>query len=319
MRAERIDIRRIDVEPMVLEEALQFLFERKLLLPSALCRVVGRLLDRFLLVRRQFVPDRLREGEVVLVDEVAGQADLLRHLVELRALVRRKRVVLSVDRTGLQGGVDLGEGHRRRIRAERLAEELPCVRPGHPELHARKILWRLDVEFLPALAQVELALAEIHDRQQLDVELVFDLLLERVHEVGVENLHLLLGALQHVPGREDGEVRNEDGEFLRRCDRHLEIAARDGLQLGALLEEGGVPVRLETGEILDLGPEDVGQRDGALVVGRCRRRKPQGDLVIGQRRDRKAGQRCGRERRCRGAEEGTSSEVQGHCRSSRDY
>ena len=93
---------------------------------------------------------------------MAGQSDLAGHLVELRVHDRGKRVVLPVDRTGLERGVDLSEGHRRRVRAKRLAEELPGVRSGHAQVDARQIGRGFHVHLVAALAQVHVAAAQIH-------------------------------------------------------------------------------------------------------------------------------------------------------------
>ena len=69
---------------------------------------------------------------VSAVDDVAGQHDVLLHLVELLRLDRRQRVLLRVDGAVLQRQVDLGEGDRRRVRAAGLGRAR-----GRPARRAR--------------------------------------------------------------------------------------------------------------------------------------------------------------------------------------
>src|SRR2546429_5763540 len=115
-------------------------FDELLFLAHAVLVVEARRLRRRPLhlrpVRRgQRVPGLRGDRELQRVDEVPREHDLPRHLVELRRLQRRQRVVLAVDGAGLQAEVDLGEGERRRVRAERLPEEEPLLGAWHAQLH----------------------------------------------------------------------------------------------------------------------------------------------------------------------------------------
>jgi len=104
-------------------------------------------------------------------------------------------------------------------------------------------------------------------------------LLQVVHQGIGENLLLVLGIAQQVAGGEDRPGGDQSRQFLRRGDRHFEVAAGNRLKLGALLEERGVPVRLQRREILHGRAEDFGHRHGALVR-RCHGcRKAQGHAL----------------------------------------
>ncbi len=74
-----------------------------------------------------------------------GLHDLLRDFVEFRRHGVGQRILQPVDRAGLHGEIDFLEGERRRIGAERIAEELPGFRARHAQLQARHIGRRLDV------------------------------------------------------------------------------------------------------------------------------------------------------------------------------
>ena len=77
--------------------------------------------------------------------DVAGQHDVALHLVELLGHDRRQRVFLAVDGALLQGEIDLGEGDRRGVGADRLGEHQEQRRRRHPQLHALHVRGLLDL------------------------------------------------------------------------------------------------------------------------------------------------------------------------------
>jgi hypothetical protein len=107
--------------------------------------LVGGGLEGGLLLGRHVVPYALGDRQKVEADEVRGQHDLRHDLVELHVLDVGQRVVLAVDRAGLEAGIDLGIGHGGRIGAERLAEELPGFAGRHAQLDAGHVGGRVDL------------------------------------------------------------------------------------------------------------------------------------------------------------------------------
>ena len=154
----------------------------------------------------------------------------------------RQRVVLAVDRAGLQAGIDLGVGHRRRVGAERLAEELPGVAAGHPELDPGHVGGGLD---LLVRLQPDLAGAEVGGAEDLDAELLLGAADELLAEVAGEEGAHVVGVAEDVGRGQDRELRHLVGDVLRRDVAHLEVAALQRDELGALLEEVAAVVGLE--------------------------------------------------------------------------
>ncbi len=173
---------------------------------------------------------------------MVGQHDLLGDLVELGGAHGRQGIVLAVDGAGLKSQIDLVEGHRRRVGAERLAEELPGVGARHAQVDAVQVRGRLDVALL---AQVELAGAEIGDRQDLDVHLGGDLLEQLVADRPVEDRLLVRHVAQQVARGEDRPLGQLARDVLGRDQPDLEIAALHRRDLGALGEQGRVEVDLD--------------------------------------------------------------------------
>lgn len=151
----------------------------------------------------------------------------------------------------------------------------------------------LHVDFRTGLTQVYLTPSKIHRCQQLDAQFVFDLLLEGVHQGIVEDCHLMFGTLHHVTSGENRPFRKERGQFLRRGDRHFQIAGGNGLKLGSLREQGAVPVRFEGRELGHGRTEYVGHRDCPLVSFRIHSGQPQLNLVLGNCASRANCKRCG--------------------------
>jgi hypothetical protein len=130
-----------------------------------------------------------------------------------------RRVVLAVDRAGLETGIDFGIGHRRRVCAERRAEELPGVAAGHAQLDACQVGWGLDL--LVAL-QTDLANAEIGGAENFDAELVFGNLLQFCAGLAGEERLQMRGVAEQIAGGDDGESRNLLGHMS--CGAMLPIS-----------------------------------------------------------------------------------------------
>ena len=122
--------------------------------------------------------------------------------------------------------------------------------------------------------------AQIHHGQELDAQFVFDLFLERVHQRIVEHGHLMGGALVNIAGGEDRKLVEELRQFLRRGDRHFQIARGNGLKLSVLGDQRGVVVGHVGREVGNRRGKDRGQRDRALICLRGRGGHAKRDLVL---------------------------------------
>ena len=71
-----------------------------------------------------------------VVDDVAGEDDVLLNLVELLRLDRGQRVFLRIDGAVLEREIDLGKGDRRRVGAARARHGQIGRRIGHADLEA---------------------------------------------------------------------------------------------------------------------------------------------------------------------------------------
>ncbi|MGB7714786.1 MAG: hypothetical protein WBL81_07485 [Pseudolabrys sp.] len=99
---ESILVGLVDLLTFLLEvlECLRFLlFEPRGVLVHCL---LGCGLEFCLLLRLHRIPDFRADSHDVVGDDVASEDKLRRHLVELHQLARHQRIVLAVDRTGLQ-------------------------------------------------------------------------------------------------------------------------------------------------------------------------------------------------------------------------
>ena len=179
----------------------------------------------------------------------------------------RQRVVLAVDGAGLQAGVDLGVGHRRRVGAERAAEQLPGVAARHAQLDARHVGRRVD---LLLRLQADLARAEEGRPEDLHLELVLDHLLHLRAEVAGEEGVQVVGVAEQVGRGQDRPGGHLLGDVLRRDVAHLEVVALQGDQLGALLEQRAVVERLELEVGLDVLGEHLDHVGADVLVGEHR-------------------------------------------------
>jgi len=163
-----------------------------------------------------------------------GEHDLRHHLVELHVLHVRQRVVLAVDRPGLQAGVGLGVRHRRRIRAERAAEQLQASPGGMRSLTPARSDGVLIFFFR---LQADLARTEEGRPEDLDLHLLLGLLLVLCAEFARPEAGEVVGVAEQI---RRGSGSTTPGSAWRcPAERycHLQVVALQGDQLRALLEQ----------------------------------------------------------------------------------
>ena len=167
----------------------------------------GGVLDDLLLGRAHRVPDLLAEDHRLGVVLVVGQRDELLHFPELVRRNHRDRILLAIDRLGLQRAVDLGERHRRRVGAQRLDPvDVDRVR-DHAQLQAVDVLDLVD----RTLAGGDLSIAQLPVGQAddaLGLEFLVQLLADRAVADGVRLL--LIGEQEREV--EDRQVLGQAGE-----------------------------------------------------------------------------------------------------------
>ena len=230
-------------------------------------RLVGRGLEGLLLGGRHALPGFQVDAEQVVSDEVRGQHDLRHHLVELHVLHVGQRVVLAVDRSGLQPRINLGVSHGRGIRANRAAKELPRIAGRHPELDAGHV--GRGVDFLLGF-QADLPRAEERRPEDFHLDLVLDHLLHlRAEITGKEGIQMV-GVAEQVRRSQDRPCRDLLGNILRRDIAHLQVVALQGDQLRALLEQGPVVEGLHFEIALDLFREHLDHPRADVLVGEHR-------------------------------------------------
>ena len=183
---------------------------------------------------------------------MACEHELRGHLVELHQLARHDRIVLAVDRAGLQRCVKLRIGDRRGIGAERFAEELPEFTRRHAEIDAGHVGRRLD---LLVRLEVDAARAEIDRRDDLDAELILRRLYEVFADVALEHLLYVLGVAEQECRGHQRPGRNLLGDVGRREIAEFKIVTLQRDQLGTLLEQRVAPVRLEIEVVFDRARE----------------------------------------------------------------
>jgi hypothetical protein len=117
-RAERVLVRLVDLLALLLEVLDRFAFLLVETLGVFVHRFFGGGLELCLLFGLHGVPDLRADRHDVIGDDVAGEHELGRYLVELHQFAGDDGIVLAVHRAGLQRGVELGVGDWRRIGAE---------------------------------------------------------------------------------------------------------------------------------------------------------------------------------------------------------
>ena len=115
------------------------------------------------------------------------------HLVELLRHDRRERILLPVDGALLEREINLGEGDRRGIRADRLGEHQEQRRWRHAQLHALHVF-----RLVYRLVRRDVALAVIGERDDLVLGLVLvafrDVAKQRARAIS----HEVIEVAQHV-------------------------------------------------------------------------------------------------------------------------
>ena len=240
---------------------------------AASCDDVG---EQLLFGRRQLGHEAGRDHREQRVGDVAGQDDVLLHLVELLGLDGGQRVFLRVHGAVLQRQVDLGEGDRRRVGAAGARQRGVGRRVGHAHLQALHLV--AVREQLVAGRVARAVVGEGGDGVAGGLLVALGQLLE----------HVALAVLDHVVGvaeREgvvaDGQARDSelDGErgageddvhraqlqalvdvaFLAQAGggEHLDLV----LAVGALLEFLAGPDRplvVRLGGLVHVGPFQLG-------------------------------------------------------------
>jgi hypothetical protein len=211
-------------------------------------------------------PSHRRDGdrEQVVGDQVAGQHELRRHLVEAHGAAGRQRVVLAVHGAGLQRGVEFGEGHRRRVGAERLAQELPGLAGRHAQLQAAHVGRRRDAR---ARTEVHVPRAEIERAEDVHVQLVARHAVELAPDLAGEDLLHVVSVAEQVGRGHHRPGRDLPREVLRRQVRHLHIAALDRDEFRALAEQRGVQVQLDVEVAGEVALEAAHRLGADVLVG----------------------------------------------------
>ena len=232
-----------------------------------------------------------------------GQHDLPHHLVELHVLDIGQRVVLPVDGTGLQPGIDLSVGHGRRVGTERTSQQLPCVAARHAQFDARQVGRHVD---LLLRFESDLACAEEDRSEDLHLDLVFDHLLHLGAHVAAEEGRQMVCIAEQIGRGQQCPGRNLLGDVLRSDVAHFEVVTLQCHQLGTLFEQRGVEVRLD----LEVGRDGLGEllhHFSANVLVREHGGKTQGGLrLCPGRQHRRGGERSAQ------IEGGTAAEVGVH-------
>ena len=135
----------ITVMPACLErvDQLGFLLHDLVVLPDAvrrrraLCRLPRSL-------SASTCPCRLVHHDQPRRDDMPGQHEILLHLVELRALDRRQRILLPVHRALAQRQIELADIERRRPRAPGLRHRAERIDLRDAQLEALHVVDRLD-------------------------------------------------------------------------------------------------------------------------------------------------------------------------------
>ena len=227
-------------------------------------RLVGGGLKGLLLGGRHAVPGLQVHRKQVVANEVRGEHDLRHYLVELHVLHVGQRVVLAVDRSGLQPRIDLGVSHGRGIRANRAAKELPRIAGGHAQLDTGHIGGCGD---LLLRFQAHLAGAEECRPEDLDLDLVLDHLLHLRAQIAREEGVQMIGVAKKIRRGQDRPCRDLLGDILRRDVAHLQVVALQGDQLRALLEQSPVVEGLHLEIALDLLREHLDHARANVPVG----------------------------------------------------
>ena len=134
--AEGVFVDRDDVVALLLELVDQTRFRRNDVAAGLLGCFLHHVTEDLFFIRTELAPELARGDGQERVDDVAGQRDVLLHLVELLGLDGGQRVLLGIDRAVLQRKVHLGKRDRCGVGAERLGESEVGRCVGHADLQA---------------------------------------------------------------------------------------------------------------------------------------------------------------------------------------
>ena len=186
---------------------------------------------------------------------MVGNGDILGYLVELGGNVGRKRVVLTVDGSCLQRGIQLAEGQRSRVGSQSLAQ----MQPRGGVRHAQQQSLHVGILVDRAVAGVDDTGSEIEGAKRNDIHLLLDagedILLA---DVAIEDTgHVLIAgpeisAIDHCAPLQS----LLGGERRERKICQVGLAIDDGVKLVLRREERAVGIGLadnrSTGQLLHL-------------------------------------------------------------------
>src|SRR5690606_37668981 len=282
-------VRLVDLQALLFEKLNQLTLALEMLLGGKINRRVRRRLEFGLLCGIHLIPDALRNRQQIEPDEVRGQHDLRHDLVEFHVLDVRQRIILAVDRTRLQAGINLSVSHGGWIGANGFTEELPSFPRRHTELDTRQISGRPD--FLIRF-KAELANSEIGRAQNFDSKLILGHFLQLDSGLAVEELLYVSCISEQIAGCYNRPGRDLLGNVLRGDIPHLEIAALQRDELRPLLEKFAAIIALKR-EIVRNRVSELLHHFSADVLLREHRREAKFRLFLGECRKRRGGTKRG--------------------------
>ncbi len=132
----------------------------------------------------------------------------------------------------------------------------------------------------------------------MDAELVLGHLLHLLADVAGEEFFQMVGIAEEIGGGEDGPFGDLIGDVLRRDVAHLQIAALEGDELGALLEQRAAIIGLQLEVAGDRLAEHLHHLGADVLLGKDGR-EAEDRLVLSR------GDGCDR---CGGHEHGTGDD-----------
>lgn len=242
MAPECVDVGGMHIKPFGAEELGEFGFLGLMLGGAPGKRLVGSSLEGFLLFGGHVIPHRGRDCQQIEGNEMRGQCDLLHHLVEPHILNIRQRIVLPVDRPGLQAGIGFGIGHRGRVGADGLPQELPCLTRRHAQTDSVHVLRG---HYLVITDQTDMTRAKIRRAQDVNAQLLLGQGLHFLSGVTFEECQKVIHIAEQIGRGQDRPCRDLVGDVLRGDVAHLQIAALQGDQFRTLAEQCAAVVHLE--------------------------------------------------------------------------
>ena len=183
----------------------------------------------------QRVPDLLGDHDHVRAVAVLGQRQVLLHLVELHVLDVGVRVLLAIDRLGLQRRIHLGEGHRHGVGTQGVEGVDVDLVLHHAHLDAAEVLHLVDRPLgVGRVAEAVLPPRQVDqpDRRHLGAEPVAHLAVEQLRRLPSRCSAGRAGRTRRVPAprRRSGTSRCSRCRKCRCAPRHhLRIVAEHAI------------------------------------------------------------------------------------------